>query len=295
MGAYRVDACRERGFTLVELVIVVVISGILSLAVMQFISVPVDAYVDQSRRAKLVGIADMAVDRISQDVRAALPNSLRVGCGGRCLEYLRAVAGGRYRASLPGDNLSFVPADSDTSFDVLGPLDLPAGLSASVSPGACAQGQAACVVVYNTGFAGTDAWQGDNIATVTALSGTSIGFDNSAFSSGLQAFPAASPGQRFFIVDTPVTFLCDTTSGLIRRYEGYNIQAAQTAVDSHAELIALANPAESAILADRVTGCSFSYSPGTPTRNAMLTVQLVISEAGESVRLLQQVGVMNGT
>ena len=287
--------CRQSGFTMIELIIVIVISGILSLAIMQFISVPVEAYVDQSRRARLVGIAETAVDRLGQDISAALPNSLRVGCGGSCLEYLRSVAGGRYRNAPPGDVLSFNPADSDTAFDVLGPLDLPAGLATSGSAGACANGLAACLVVYNTGFAGTDAWQGDNIASITAISSTSVSFNNSDFSSGTPAFPAESPGQRFFVVDSPVSYLCDTGSGLLRRYEGYNIRQSQADVDTHAELLALSNPAESAVLADDLSGCSFSYTPGTPTRKAVLTVSLVISDAGESVRLLQQIGVMNGT
>ena len=288
-------AHRQAGFTMIELIIVIVISGILSLAIMQFISVPVEAYVDQSRRARLVGIAETAVDRLGQDISAALPNSLRVGCGGSCLEYLRGVAGGRYRNAPPGDVLSFNPADSDTTFEVLGPLDLPPGLTTSNSAVACANGAASCLVVYNTGFAGTNAWQGDNIATVSAISSTSVSFNHAGFSSGRPAFPAESPGQRFFIVDSPVSYLCDMGSGLLRRYEGYNIRQSQTDVDTHAELLALSNPAESAVLADNLSGCSFSYTPGTPTRKAVLTVSLVISDAGESVRLLQQIGVMNGT
>ncbi|MCP5298959.1 MAG: type II secretion system protein [Chromatiaceae bacterium] len=285
----------EKGFTIVELVVVIAISAILSLSVMQFISVPVEAYVDQSRRARLVEIAETAVERIGHDVHAALPNSLRVGCGGACLEYLRTVAGGRYRASPPGDELSFNPADADATFDVLGGLDLPAGLATSADPDACRDGNAACVVIYNTGYSGTDAWQRDNIATLVGANASSVTFDNSRFSSGSAAFPATSPGQRFFIVDSPVSYLCDLGAGVLRRYQGYDIHAAQADVDSHAELLATANPAESALLADRVSACSFSYSPGTPTRNAMLTVRITVSEEGESVNLLQQVGVLNGT
>ncbi|MCB1801832.1 MAG: prepilin-type N-terminal cleavage/methylation domain-containing protein [Gammaproteobacteria bacterium] len=286
---------RQRGFTIVELVIVILISSVLSLSLLQFISVPVDAFVDQSRRARLVAVADAALDRIAQDVHAALPNSLRVGCGGTCLEYLRTVGGGRYRAAPPGDFLSFVPADADGSFEVLGNLVLPGTVATSASADACRNGAAACLVIYNTGFAGTNAWQGDNIATLTAVGGSTLSFDNSVFSSGDNAFPAASPGQRFFVVDSPVSYLCDPVAGQVRRYEGYNIRALQGDVDSHAELLALSNPAESALLADGVTACSFSYSPGTPTRNAMLTVRLTVSEAGESINLLQQVGVLNGT
>ena len=43
---------RQRGFTLVELVVVIIIAGALSIVVMQFITTPVDIYVDQSRRAR---------------------------------------------------------------------------------------------------------------------------------------------------------------------------------------------------------------------------------------------------
>ena len=69
---------KTHGFTLVELVIVIVLSGILAGVVMQFITMPIDAYVDQSRRARLVENADMAIERIAQDVHAALLEDVAV-------------------------------------------------------------------------------------------------------------------------------------------------------------------------------------------------------------------------
>lgn len=285
----------QSGFTLVELVVVMTIGAALSVVVMQFITTPVEAYVDQSRRATLVDEAQLATARIANDIRLSLPNSIRVGCGGACVEILRAVSGGRYRAAPPGDQLSFVPSDADSSFAVLGALNHTAGLVTSATAGACAAGNASCVVVYNTGFSGTNAWNGDNIATLSAFttSPPSVSFINSEFSSGQTAFPAGSPGQRFFLVDTPVTFLCDTAAGTLRRYQGYSRQALQSAVDSHAELIALGNPAEHGLLATRLSACSFQYTAGTPTRNGVLTVSLSVSEAGETVSLLEQVHVDN--
>lgn len=285
----------HKGFTLVELVVVIAISGVLSIVVMQFISAPIEAYTAQARRAALVDEAQLAGARMVNDVRLALPNSLRVGCGGDCVELLRAVSGGRYRALGPGDALSFDPADSDTQFDVAGPLYNVSGLATSSQPDACAQGTAACVVVYNTGFSGANAWQGDNIATLSGLAGspTRVSFVNSAFSSGQPAFPYASPEQRFFLVDSPVSFICDTASGTLKRYEGYNRQALQTAVDSDAEMMSLSNPAEASLLGSRISDCDFSYSPGTSTRNGVLTIALSITERGESVQLLQQVRVSN--
>ena len=293
---------RQQGFTLVELVVVIIVSGILSVVMMQFISAPIDAYVDQSRRARLVDIAQSVTNSIARDVQQALPNSIRVGCSGECVEFLRVVTGGRYRSGPTGNALSFVPADADSSFDVLGPLSNFSGLSVSASATGCVQGAAACVAVYSTGQAGTDpwnvdhtagVWKPDNLATLTAISAASVSFNNANFSNGVQAFPAASPNQRFYIVDSPVSYLCDTGAGTLRRYEGYNLSHPHTSVDQHAELIALSNPAEHALVAEQVSACSFTYSAGTPSRNGLLTVRVRISEAGEDVDLFQQMHVLN--
>jgi MSHA biogenesis protein MshO len=287
---------RQQGFTLIELVVVILIAGALSIVMLEFITMPINVYVDQSRRARLVGEAQSVMHRLAYDVRLAVPNSVRVGCGGGCVELMRAATGGRYRAAPPGDTLSFVPADGDTQFEALGTLNHTGSTTSSADPDACADGTASCVVVYNTGFSGTDLWAGDNAATLTSLAAgppSLVGFDNSRFSSGQPAFPAQSPGQRFYITDTPVTYLCDTGQGTVRRYWGYSRRASQTDVDSHAELVGLPNPAEDALVARDVSACQFQYSAGTPTRNATLRLRLSISDAGETITLLEQVNVGN--
>ena len=182
--------------------------------------------------------------------------------------------GGRYRAAPPGDTLSFVPADGDTQFEALGTLNHTGSTTSSADPDACADGTASCVVVYNTGFSGTDLWAGDNAATLTSLAAgppSLVGFDNSRFSSGQPAFPAQSPGQRFYITDTPVTYLCDTGQGTVRRYWGYSRRASQTDVDSHAELVGLPNPAEDALVARDVSACQFQNWPIPRPRHRQTT------------------------
>jgi len=290
------------GFTLIEMIIVIIVSGALSMVVTQFITAPVDAYVDQSRRARLVDIAQGATDRIARDVQQALPNSIRVGCAGACVELLHVVTGGRYRAGPPGDELSFLPVDADTDFDVLGPFSAYADLATSASASACIDGTAACVSIYNTGQPGTDAWNSDhiggawrpdNLATLSAVTATSVAFINTDFASGAPVFPAASPDRRFYIVDTPVSYLCDPAAGTLRRYVGYSLTHPHSAADEHAELVALSNPAEFSLVADRVSACSFAYTAGTPTRNGVLRLRVAIAEAGEGVTLFEQVHVPN--
>lgn len=281
----------QSGFTLIELIVVIILTGILSTVMFQFITLPMESYVDVGRRTRLVDIADTAIQRIAYDVRAALPNSIRIGCAGKCMEFLRAPAGGRYRAAPPGDSLNFI---TDSRFEVIGPLDY-SGFTTSNSATDCASNNASCVSIYNTGLPGTDAWNMDNMATLAnGSSAAAIRFTNFSF-------PQASPYQRFFLVDTPIKYICDTTAGIetLTRYQNYNIVSNEASVDSHVELLALSNPAEHSLMADQVTGCSFSYSAGTEERNAVLTVSLTIgeydhlSDVTEDITLLQQVSVVN--
>ena len=68
----------HRGFTLVEMIMVIVITGIIGGMVAVFLRAPVQQYMDVSRRADMTDIADTALRRVSRDLRSALPNSVSV-------------------------------------------------------------------------------------------------------------------------------------------------------------------------------------------------------------------------
>src|SRR5205814_7956125 len=68
----------QRGFTLLEAVLVIAMTGIVAAMVAVFIRAPVNAYVDQARRAELSDAADTALRRMAREVQRALPNSVRV-------------------------------------------------------------------------------------------------------------------------------------------------------------------------------------------------------------------------
>jgi MSHA biogenesis protein MshO len=267
---------KARGFTLVEMVVVIAITGILAAAVAVFIRRPVESYVDAARRAELTDIADTALRRITRDLRTALPNSIRIDVTGRYIEFLQTSGGGRYRAAAPGDFLDFTAADA--TFDVLGTgITIPA-------TGAPGGNQ---IVVYNLGVPGADAYEGNTAATHVrrAYAGaTGINVTNISITSA-NRLPFESPGKRFQVVSTPVTYHCDLGTGVLRRHWDYAITAAQSAPPADGS---------NALLATNVTGCSFVYTAsGTSARTGILALTLEVSQGGETVRLFQQAHVSN--
>jgi MSHA biogenesis protein MshO len=260
---------REAGFTLLEAILVIVLTGILGAVVAVFIKGPVDAYFDTGRRAELVDAADTALRRMSRDIKLALPNSVRVSSDRQFLELLFTRDGGRYRLDTPGDPLDFSAAD--TSFDVLGP---------NIAYQAGDQ-----IVVNNLGEAGADAYEGNTADTHVrrALSGASPG---SLSLTSTQKLPAPSESNRFQIVSGAVAFLCD--GGNLYRVEGYGIHASV----SSAYTAALASAARRQ-LATGAT-CDFAHDGSDLLkRRALARLRLDLAREGEHVTLLHQVQIPN--
>jgi MSHA biogenesis protein MshO len=245
-------------------------------------------YTSQTRRAMLVDAADSALRFIGRDLRAALPNSVRVSASGSvtALELLATADGARYQDSGPLSNPALA-------------LDLTAADGAFATTVPFTQvtlpwtSNAYFLSIYNVGVPGADAYQMANVitpagTTITISAGATANQDLVTLSPAFQ-FAFGSPGQRVFLVSGPVTYLCDTSAATLTRYSSYTIASAQPA--SAAALTAAG--ASAALVASNVAGCQFVLSAGTAQRNALATLTLQISQSGESVQLLHQVQVVN--
>lgn len=258
---------RAAGFTLLEAIVAMTVLSIVAGMVAVFLRAPVTAYLDTARRAELSDIADGALRHFDRDIRSALPNSIRVAShdGAVYLEFLQTSGAGRYRAaeSSPGadDALDFTASDS--SFDILGAQpDVPAG---------------AQLVIMNLGTgSGADAYAGDNRTAIRSLSGGQLGFTSFMF-------PYESPSQRFFVVEGPVTYVCDPAAGTLTRHAGYPISASQATPPASGS---------SALVASRVSACSFSYD-ALSSRTGTVTASLTLTADGESIRIFHQIAVSN--
>ena len=269
------------GFTLLEAVLVIALTGIVAAMVGVFVRQPINAYVDQGRRAELGDSADTALRRAGRELARSLPNSVRVDPSGRFLEFVPVKGSGRYRAAPAadgsGDFLDFDTPGDDT-FDVLGP------------PVAAAAGDE--LVVYNLGLPGADAYAGDTRRPLLTF-GPALAAVR--FSATAGPFPFPSPGNRFQIVAAPVTLACAPAAGgmgSLRRYSGYGVSAAQPANAAAAPLAGLGG-SDNSVLADKVSACSFAFSPGASARNGLVTMRLTLESGGEQVSLLHQAHVDN--
>ena len=77
----------QRGFTMVEIIIVIVLIGAIGGSMMMVVRPAMETYLNVMRRADLSNQADTAVRRMTTEVRSAVPNSLRVtanAAGAQC-------------------------------------------------------------------------------------------------------------------------------------------------------------------------------------------------------------------
>ena len=272
---HKISFSRQYGFTLVEAIIVIVITGILAVVAARFIDRPIQQYVDLGRRAELADGANSAIRRMSRDLHLALPNSIRQS-NASCVEFLISKNGGRYRSADPGNVLKFEDT-SGTQFDVIG------ALSAAPQAGDF-------IVVYNLGIVGADAYLASYRGVVGAATTTSI-----QLSTPIQN-PLESPANRFFVLSgtsPAVTFACDGAAidakgnglGKLLRISNYAISPTVCATVA-------ANP-NAPVLVDNVASCSFSYASGVVERSGILSIRVTTQKAGESITLYQDVNINN--
>lgn len=265
---------RQRGFTLVEMVMVIVIMGVIGGIVAVFMRSPIDAYFDSARRAALTDVADTAVRRMARDIRKALPNSI-LNSNNQCLEFIPTKTGGRYRAEevAAGDDTSLNFTAADATFNMLGSnMALPVDQRIVAGD---------LIAVYNLGIDGADAYLQNNTAVVAATP-TEAGIPiETTIAIANRQFLLASGGNRFHVIpngENVVAFVCDGVGNLRRTTRAFGGAVC---------------PATGAILARNVGACNFVYNGTDLQRNALVQLSITFTNNDEAVRLYHEIHVDN--
>ncbi len=266
---------RNAGFTMVELVMVIVIAGILGVGVTSFVTQSVSGYVDTARRQSLAETGLVASEKITRELRAALPGSIRVFAGmtGQCLEFIPIRAGSTYETA------PITPDPAATSL-----VAVPVGQETTgylvINPQAAA----------NLYAGGTPGVRTEDLATLPAGAGpVTVSWSNP------HQFSSDAPTQRFFLVGQPIAY-CQAGDRLFR-YSDYGFEASAANVPAK---LPTAVPRRSLLLDRLATGpgnaLTWTRQAGSAHHNEFVRVSfsLVDSRApNEVVRVEQEVQLRN--
>ena len=294
---------KAAGFTLVELVVVIVLSAIVASFIVLFLEAPIESYFAQTRRSDLVDSANRISDAVTADLRTALPNSLRVRAAGSrvALELLATEGVARYygkgdKNNVAGEELTIGtghPAASFGTLDSFNPPPPPSppylsignlGTPASPPLGTHTTPPYDAYIPGNGVITGAATRIAVGPNPVTPPSPPFVPGESLVTLSGAQmtflapGAPAVQPPvHSAYLVSGPVSYVCDARAGTLTRYSGYAITAAQ----------AVPPAGTSAPIAQRVSRCAMSIvsAPASQAYGELAILTVTLASSGETLQV----------
>lgn len=267
-----------RGFTLVEMVTVILILGILVVGVSSFIIFGTRIFVESSSVDQVLSQSRFAVERMTRELRSALPNSVRLNSD-----------------SLTYQCVEFVPIEASTTY-----LTMPTIPTAAASTGIVILDNTASAIRVNQ-FAWiyplvdadvySSARQKRAQVKTIAISGNQVTLTFTAPT----RFAEASPRQRIYFGSSPVSYCFEKgTSGndlQVVRYAGYNFNTVQPNPATMGTGVLMAQSVANRL--DNSNDLPLILTPSSLVNNAMVHLQPRFNVNGETFQYRHQVQVIN--
>ena len=279
---------KKKGFTLIEMVVVITITAIIGGISSLIISRSLDAYASLDRRQKIQTSLRLVIERISRELRNALPNSLDISPEGK-LFFIPIKSSGRYQNRRNGERLE-IRANNNNQNDRFHVLSTNATLHLDANAGDW-------IVVNNLNdqdvYAPYDVVNDFNnvrhkILSVTlnslwTIGGTPYISDLVIFDGGNKRVPTHSPTRRFSVID-------NNRQVALFYKEGSKLFRDTTTFDDPAPALATGNQR---LLMENVTNCLFTKIDGTQSTPNLLRIDLTVEIQGEKVQVVHEAQVFN--
>lgn len=267
------------GFTLVELVMVILLLGIMATFTSQFIGIGTQIYGDASSREQLMSDARFAMERLNRELRDAVPGSERIETtggawvdSGACLRFWPISASSRYLV------LNRAMSGSGATLELV--MATPASAANPLSQDANAVKAGDLMAVFPVPNSGVDSLTagceyGRCVARVTEVLAPVSGAQTIRYSSS-ETLAGLSPGSRVYFASQQVRY-CVAGNRLTRA----------------SAAIAAALPATGVLMAESLRTGAFYRETSAFNAQGEFGMRLVFERRGESVAFNHKIGVLN--
>ncbi len=272
---------RKKAFTLVELLVTILILAVIGIGLGSYIRVGADIYSDTVNREQILSASRYVIERITRELREAVPNSIRVNRVGsvQCVEFLPILASSTYI------NVPKSPEPLGNTIRVV-----QHGV-AGISPNKIIVYPLSSGQIYSD-FANQTAGRTFALSSLPGVgtAATDVSLSNSVL------FDADSPTERYFLANTAVSYCADSSTDQIHRYSNYwpCNAAVPTSCGQQFPPSSVSGALQSDLMAEGQTNATpFIYSGSTLLRNAVIQINFVFERDGESIALNHEAHVVN--
>lgn len=272
----------KRGFSLIEIIVVIVILGVLATGVSTFINFGTQIYTDSTDRDQVVSSARFAIERLNREIRSAVPNSVRInansltGVGAKqCIEFTPIVLSTIYT------DIAVVPEPASEEIKVV-PFD-EALFKGNLSVG---------VYILNE----TEFYDGSSGKVFALHNSNTIVKSVNEWTlklNGAVTFAEDSPTKRLYFFNQSGSVSYCVQNSRLTRHQGYNREPDGTPkagvpgvlMAEHIDLFDDSNPP--------VIKLPFKVENATLLRNSLVLVKLTFNPNNESVVFNNEIQVPN--